>query len=284
MKGVLFFLVRVKYAIIRHLSNMMWRSFYSALRRRPDAAQKDSRFAREHFLIGQLDPAALQAVSNFLVNPTFVPLDPDDFDRGYRHNIGIDRKAWSEKFKYFDFGRDQIGALVPVIEQLTPLVTAAFGTPWRIVNLRAWTIQGRDEDFASNIWHTDGFNEAILKVLVYPGPIDAERGTTQVRLVDGSEKTLVAPPGAFLLFDPTLLVHRGIPPRSGERAVIELTFAASAEPDPTPVLAGLNAIYPWWPSYRPKAVARNCEAWFDCGQRAAPGAANRRHPFDQSHS
>ncbi len=115
---------------------------------------------------------------------------------------------------------------------------------------RAYAITASEEskfNTGANVWHTDQLNDAMVKVLIYLNPVDEPRGTTQVRLAGGSVETIHGGGGTFLVFDPTKLLHRGVPPSEGRRETVEITFASAAQTNKRPFMAGLNAVYPWMP-------------------------------------
>ena len=99
----------------------------------------------------------------------------------------------------------------------------------------------------ANAWHSDGFPPGIYKLLFYLDPADKNKGSTEIRLPDGSSKVVEGPAGTWLLFNSTDLNHRGLPATSDERVIINATVAPAFKENRCPIFAGLNANFPWFP-------------------------------------
>ncbi|MCX6994705.1 MAG: methyltransferase domain-containing protein [Chlamydiae bacterium] len=141
-------------------------------------------------------------------------------------------------------------ALKPILLELKEPVTECIGTPWRVVNVRAWKTPPKSEEFGPSNWHTDGMPSAVLKIMFYPLGASSEKGTVALQLPHGVH-TIEEGAGAWVLFRNSELVHKAVNPRIGERIAIEITLLPSLTYDLRPISAGQNARHPYTPLGKP---------------------------------
>jgi hypothetical protein len=222
----------------------------------------DPDFASTGMKYGRLSQEHLAVVLDVLAKAPPTRVVNDDYAIGYiSHPFTPQAEAKINKNStYYYLSPAELEALAPVLESFREPVAACYGSPWRILNVRSWVTHADAEQYGPNEWHTDGLVPQVWKVMIYPGGVGPDRGTTEILGQDGTSSIVDGPPGTWLLFKPTLR-HRGIPPTRGERMLLELIVAPSFQHDQRPLAAGLNAHYPSNPWFRPREH-----------QRAVPGA------------
>jgi hypothetical protein len=241
-----------RYAL-RIFSNSLWGATHAWLKLRHinnTLFAPSAEYGENHFLTGQISLAARQKLAEIFEKSPIIPFRREDYSPGYRWTYHADAQKVNQSFVHHDLRAKWSEYLAPAIEELAPYVSSALGAPWRIVRTRAYAITASAQskfDTGANVWHTDQLHNAVAKALIYLTPVDTVWGTTEVRLRNGKEQVITGPEGTFLLFNPTTLIHRGIPPSKGRRETIEITFAVSPTLDKRPHMAGLNAVYPWMP-------------------------------------
>jgi tetratricopeptide (TPR) repeat protein len=150
---------------------------------------------------------------------------------------------------FLDLGSEQLNCLMPLLQGLVKPITDCLGTPWRIVNVIVQKTPPGVIEGGANAWHNDAFALSALKILIYLTGAGLEIGTTELRLQNGSNTLVEGPPGTWLLFKNSELIHRGLAPKKGERIIIQLTIAPALNQDTIPIFAGLNARHPLVPWY-----------------------------------
>ncbi len=134
-------------------------------------------------------------------------------------------------------------AIEPALSHLKEEVEEAYGSCWRIVNVRSWkTFPGAKA--GSNDWHGDGLPWPVNKIMVYLTDIEPEVGGTEIELHDGSRQITHGTAGTWCLFQSGYLQHRGIAPTVGHRLVLEIATCPAFETDLTVFHSGYGAKYP----------------------------------------
>lgn len=143
-------------------------------------------------------------------------------------------------------------------------ISDALGCYWKIVNIRVFRVRKSGElKNGPNSYHTDGFTNAIKKILIYVTPPNVYDGTTQLKPRNTSELvTITSNNPSYLLFDAGTIVHRAYLEKNSEknsdetkytRKVIEITIAPTHEKIDNTNFAnlnafgGINATYPYFP-------------------------------------
>jgi hypothetical protein len=129
------------------------------------------------------------------------------------------------------------------IAELRAPIAAALGTPWRILNVRAWTTPPAVKAALMYGFHCDGYPDQIFKAMIYFTPMDNAHGALEI---DG-RGMITGPAGSWVLFFNSLLMHRGLPGAKEERAAAEITLARSREFDLDLRQPGINAHWPFYP-------------------------------------
>lgn len=179
-------------------------------------------------------------------------ISQDDFDPIFTIHGGLRsyEKDLNASHKLYDLGEEQLKALQPILEELKEPVADCLGTPWRIVNVLCWETNADAVETGPNDWHADGMPLAVQKIMIYLTGAGVTIGTTGLKLKDGSIHYVEGPPGKWLLFKISEIVHKGIKPKVGTRIVLEVRAIPSVRFDLRPYCAGFNAHYPKLPWYR----------------------------------
>lgn len=211
-------------------------------------------FALEGRDIGRVDEKIVQSVRRELSRAPVVAVSAADAARGYLSNPNLTpdaEAAINRDNVYLALEAPTLTAAGPLFEALADTVEACLGTPFRIVNVRAWRTHSKARRVEANGWHRDEpYPAVILKVIVYLTAAGPETGSTEVVHTDGTHSFSSGPAGTFLAFQNSELVHRGTPPVKGTREILEVTVTPHPVRDLRPVCAGQNAdfpISPWLP-------------------------------------
>lgn len=206
----------------------------------------DPEFSATGVKQGVLADANMIAFASSLSEAQATAIVQEDFVRGYTYHPALHafQRDLNIGHTWVTLGKTQQERLTPLLKALAEPVAQCLGWPWRVVNVRCWRTRPRAQEIGANSWHTDGFPTSVLKIMIYPNGASSDVGTTELVLKSGSTLTLQGPPGLWLLFKNSELLHRGVAPKTGERLGVEVTIAPSFRHDQRPVCAGLNALYP----------------------------------------
>jgi hypothetical protein len=214
----------------------------------------DPDFAAQGLKRGLLPEESTRRLMEVLRVSTPKPMLQDDHVEGYAFHpaLRLQERDLNRDMTFLFLGPEQLAVIEPVIASLRDPIAACFGSPWRVVNVRSWITHARSEERGPNAWHTDGLPFPVWKIMIYLTGVGPQIGTTEIRLADGSLLPLEGPPGTWMLFKPSELEHRGVPPKGGgDRYLLELIAAPSFRNDQRTLCAGLNAHYPSMPWFRP---------------------------------
>ncbi len=153
---------------------------------------------------------------------------------------------------FYEFSEKAQWRLADIYDHLRDHIAACLGSPWRVLDSRGWTLKQTSADSGPNAWHMDGLPLIIYKIMLYLTPIDEDYGTLQVKTPDGKEITLERESPTWVLFKPSELLHRGIPPQApnAARHTIEVKVIPGVTFDLAPFSAGQNARHPYRPWFR----------------------------------
>jgi hypothetical protein len=242
-------LTRLLSSLFYRSSALAWRANYHISRAvgtmRGSKSSHSVAFDKRPFHIGLLTSRTLERLKSAISYAADVEFSRDDHAKGYAFNHSAQPNG--ARFHSLDEARI---ALDDVIDELAPQIERKIGGPWRILNVRSWSLVSRGASVGD--WHLDGFPISTFKLMLYVGPVGLETGTTEARFNDGTTAIVEGDPGTFLLFDPNTLWHRAIPPArpNTERTIIEITLTRCLATDRNLVFAGLNASYPFVPWIR----------------------------------
>ena len=238
--------------ILHKISYVVWRqhkrlvTLYSKKTLR--GMKRDPGFMKNDFKIGVLSPATLKLLRDCIERSPTVSKNVGDHIPGYYFDKYRDWSdvAWRDGFRWLNL-RGEAKHIEKIFESVASEIKACFGYPFRIVNVNGWGTKPSAVGLGANAWHSDGFPPGIYKLLFYLGPADKNKGSTEIRLPDGSSKVVEGPAGTWLLFNSTAITHRGLPAISDERVIINATIVPAFKESCCPIFAGLNANFPFFP-------------------------------------
>lgn len=177
-----------------------------------------------------------------------IQLMVEDFDLNYDfgHFNFHTANMLNEQHDYFMLEDTQLNAVEKLLKNIEPHITESVGMPWRVINVRYSSTRPHNPTSGPNTHHTDGLPPSVYKIMVYINGVGKNSGTTELT-VNGKPFQIEGPPGTWLLFKNSEVIHRGIPPKQGKRPCIEITIAKSSCLDTKPFVAGLNARFPILP-------------------------------------
>ena len=221
-------------------------------------ARPSPEFDANGYVIGTLPSAQVEACVQMVHRSPQIVMQGDDSAPGFRRSEKVYKvaKTLNAGHHYYRPARENSGPLTNLLETLAPSVSGALGSEWRVINTRILETLPSAQPMGPNAWHGDGFPPDILKVMIYLSPAGRDCGTTELQLANGATRIVEGPPGTWLLFRNSGIIHRGLPPATGSRLAIELTLMPALRRNVAPMFAGLNATYPEYPwSLNPLARA-----------------------------
>ncbi|MGL4745834.1 MAG: methyltransferase domain-containing protein [Dermatophilaceae bacterium] len=239
-------------SVARRHYRLVWDLYVRALRATAGTAIVPSpTFATEGRHIGRIDGEVVADVRRALDRAPVVHVTAADAAPGYLSNPNLTSEAEAAINRdntYFVLEPSTLDVAGPLFEALAEAVEGCLETPCRIVNVRAWRTEAHARRVEANGWHRDEpYPPEVLKVIVYLTDAGPHTGTTELVHTDGSHSIVVGPAGTFLAFQNSELVHRGVPPAHGTRAILEVTVTPHPTRDLRPVCAGQNADFPYSP-------------------------------------
>jgi len=213
--------------------------------RYPDR-RRDSRFLQEGLTTGRLPrdiAASLRAFIEGLPKHLADISDecPETFAKPYTPKHASD--ALNRERDFFRIDQRHQADLQPALDCLKEPIEAAYGSCWRIANIRSWkTYPGAKA--GSNDWHGDGLPWPVNKIMLYLTDIDQSVGGTEIVRHDGEHETTYGPAGTWCLFQSGYLQHRGIAPQEEYRLALEIATCPAFETDLTVSHSGYGAKYP----------------------------------------
>jgi hypothetical protein len=207
-----------------------------------------SAFSEMPLLLGKVSSSTLANLQPAILSAPFAKFSASDHAAGYvfqTDGVAISR-IFEGGYRFRQIAPAQLHAVSDFLSEVAPAITAHLGTGWKVINLKSWSVRSDTVPQGPNAWHLDGFPIGTFKLMVYLTPIGPMTGTTEVRFADGSSKVLEGEAGTYLLFDPSLLWHRGVAPLSAgiERTHIEISIMRALSTDLRLVEGGLNSSYP----------------------------------------
>jgi hypothetical protein len=223
-----------------------WIKYDAQLRALFPASQEASSFEQQRFAFGvlSLPPNALAIITDAeRVEFTAGSSTPGFHTSDLTEEIIADVRACSH-FRVISGALENL--LADCVAQLRSPVAAALGTPWSILNMRAWTTPPSSKQAGMYSRHRDGFPWQIFKIMIYFTPMDEEHGGLEIEQ-DGRLVLMQGPAGSWVLFYNSAIPHRGASGKTMERACAEITLTRTTDFDMTLHQAGLNAHFPLAP-------------------------------------
>jgi len=240
---------RLKFYCVKFLGNLTWNAFYLFLKFKMRCRNCFTlNFSKTLFVNAKLSQKTNDALASIIFQDEMLNKNTDDYPKGYLYDPGVLEKLDQvnrpeiEKYRKIDDAGKKI--LATVSNQIEDYLYDAFQTNWRIVNARAWSLLPKEGKYNAQQWHSDGYAKCMLKVMIYVSGASKEYRGTEIQHLNGRTELTEGGPGTFLLFNPTLLLHRAVAPSKFRRDVIEITFAQSTKTIKTLIHATFNGRYP----------------------------------------
>lgn len=238
-----------------YLSNLTWKAnakLAGALGRMHGYATAESdSFRRKPISLGRLSGRSLATLQSLILNAQVADFDVADHAPGYVFSPDDQTadRIFKGGYRFRRLDAPQLRAIADALRELAPDITRRLGSGWRVINLKSWSTRADTIQAGPNAWHVDGFPAGTYKLMIYLTPIGPAVGTTEVRYDDGSSQILEGEAGTYLLFDPSVLWHRGIAPAEPgiERTHIEITLMHAPSIDLRLADGGLNSAHPRLP-------------------------------------
>jgi hypothetical protein len=202
-------------------------------------------------LAGQLAPERLDALRTAYDACEPCAYDPLAFDfRKSMFNPWIFGDTEREFNQFASYRRPSDGlkqVLKAILEDLRPTFERAMGHHWRVVATKLMSLKPLQTNVGPHIFHRDSHPACTKKWMIYLGPTNEHDGSTEYKTRDGGTHIVRGDGGDWILFENSRLLHRGLPPRTKPRPIIEVTFMPSLFTEADIVDDGINAGYPWFP-------------------------------------
>jgi len=209
---------------------------------------RDPGYLEQGFKQGALSVADLTAIKNCVTaaplksikesNPltwyAYTPMDEQDVS------------VYAKWFRCYDLS-SQREVLYQVLLNIVPQIRKCLGYGVRIVNVRCFGMLPNSPELNANLWHSDTFPKGVQKLIIYITPAGPLTGTTELRLNNGGIFSVEGPPGSWVFFNSTNIVHRGKPSKTEERITLEITTVPTFKENASLVFPGDNAAYPLYP-------------------------------------
>lgn len=232
--------------------NTIWKRYHAALSEMHGSDYQNSIILREGYTIGRLDEDLTRQVITEVSRAPLVQFKGNDATQDFAYTPGVEdcEDTLNAEHRYIAMTSELAWVFEDVFDSLRSTVHDAIRSPWRVLNLRLWKTLPANlakEEFGPLAWHDDGMPEGNLKILVYLSDISTETGTVELINRRKENVRLQGPAGTWLLFQNSVLFHRGVAPRKAgvQRIVAEITISPSASYVLESVRGGMNARHPW---------------------------------------
>ena len=232
--------------------NDLWQRYYDQLGKLYGDRYLKSKIKTNGFATGQLEASLASQLANMVEKAEVFALTEDDakVDFAYSPNIAQYEDAINAAHRHIHLTPDMLWQINKLTHTLDPIIQDTIGTRWRALNVRIWKTPAFTPDKViegSLDWHDDGMPKDMLKLLVYLTDLSPETGSVEWKISKNETSTLIGPAGAWLLFQNSVVFHRGLPPSKAgaQRIMLEITLTPSAINKPNVVHGGYNARHPW---------------------------------------
>ena len=179
-----------------------------------------------------------------------ISYEPMEYSDYFMFNPWIfgDCKKEFNQFAVYRASSDRIKALIKeVLDEMQPMLEADMGHGFSVIGVKPFELCPLHTSIGPHMWHKDSHPAGCKKLMIYLSETSAESGTTEYEQYDGITYTVGGRGGQWVLFSNSRVKHRGIPPESKNRPIIEVTFMPALITDTTIVDNGINSGYPWFP-------------------------------------
>ena len=135
-----------------------------------------AKFEREGYHFGRLKIELALKAAGLLWNCKRQFLRATDFTPGFAYaGFSPDKIQAINRGSYFrSFDARSSWVMADILDFLKDEVSECLASPWKILNIRAWSTPPQTVAFGMYDWHTDGFVEQIFKIMLYLTPLTDE--------------------------------------------------------------------------------------------------------------
>jgi len=162
-------------------------------------------------------------------------------------------------------------ALSNFLEEISPEIEMQLGHGWKVVNVRAWNTKP-EANFGPSAWHMDGDPKYLRKIMFYPLPPNEDNGSLEFFDRKGGRSCLESKTPLCVLYDSSVLKHRGRSGKTGCRPVIEISIVPSNVSECEYIFEGQNARYL---CKLPSSIVNNLTAHKYVDKRSSNSIINR---------
>lgn len=207
-----------------------------------------SEFLDRGYKVFQLPDEILASVWSFFDDQNRIDFQLDDVAENCwpaRINQEIADRLNRSHYFYAPPSQTAQAVLKSFLDSIAKTIESELASPWCIVNVRSSAALPSD-DFGPTEWHSDGGPRFLRKILIYPNPMGLESGTIEIYGRVEGPVTVNSDGAVAILYDTSMLVHRGRPGRNTDliRPMLEVTIAPSAETSTELQFSGQNARVP----------------------------------------
>ncbi|MBY0281043.1 MAG: hypothetical protein K2W94_02685 [Alphaproteobacteria bacterium] len=200
---------------------------------------------------GKLSSSLTQSLLEAYQKAPIITYEDSDFADNFMFNPWIfgDCKKEFNQFAVYRTSTDLLKDLLhQAIETLASEFEAAIGHYFNVVGIRAFELCPLTTSIGPHIWHKDSHPAGAKKLMLYLSKTNQEVGSTEYETYQGDIFRVEGDGGEWVLFSNSRVKHRGIPPQSQNRPIIEITFMPALKTDIRINDTGQNAICPWFPT------------------------------------
>ena len=230
-----------------------WRDYEAALEGLPDRSPwvtaRTQKFASLGYHFGNLPVELARTAAAAIHQAERRYMQASDSTLGFATEDYSD-----ERIKHMNLGshfRNLHGLSASVVADILDFikneVAECLGSPWRTVNVRAWSTPPKAVSFGMYAWHMDGHVPEIFKIMIYLTPLSDDTGAIDFRIGQEIIRHRSSEPGGWVLFRNSAIEHRGAPGERSERLAVEITLSRAAAFDVRLRFPGLNAHWPLAP-------------------------------------
>jgi hypothetical protein len=222
-----------------HLSHIAWNSFASALR------CDQGPIARTGLIWRLLDESMAARLDGILQASPEAKLRRDDFAMGYLSNSTTGLiEYFNSSNEYRAITPDLTAALTELLSIIGPEIERNLGHPFRICSTHQFQLRPSEK---TAYRHLDQWPVSIRKIFILPKGAGRKLGSTWFRMRDGKEVVLESDKPLWAIFENSIVWHAPVASEA-LRPTIELDLVPASVTDFEPFYAGVNGLYPWFPT------------------------------------
>jgi len=225
--------------MIKHLAQKVKRRIRNLIRR-PQSREGSESFKLHNELVNH-SWGLPREMHKFVLTPDYTKVVKELFDSAVWLSIEDDTASeaflashlrpetynrLNAEYQYCDV-RPWSGHMQELIRAARDEIFFALNSPFRVVQLRAWTTVPNASQFGPSDWHKDGLEPGHLKMMIYPLGLGGANGALALKTEHSpsQEEIIEGEEGLVIIFQNSDIEHRAIPPKDGgSRPTIEITL------------------------------------------------------------